>query len=252
MELEEWWPWYKRILKTFGYSRRKDQIACEVLSNLLKGKAVRKIKFKKVIEGKACVVFGGGPSLEADVMRLAESRLLKACVSIAANGATSAFLEHGMLPTVIVSDLDGRIEDLLLAERMGSLIVVHAHGDNIRALKMVVPMLGKAFGTTQANPRPRVYNFGGFTDGDRAVILALEMGAKLVALAGMDFGRVIGKYSGEKPRSVEEKFMKLKIGKELLEWVASRSSVPLLNITKGGENVKGFKRASMGELERMV
>lgn len=32
-----------------------------------------------------------------------------------------------------------------------------------------------------------VYNFGGFTDGDRAVFLAEALGASLIVVAGMDF-----------------------------------------------------------------
>ena len=40
-----------------------------------------------------------------------------------------------------------------------------------------------------------VHNFGGFTDGDRAVFLAVQLGAKKLILAGMDFGKVVSKYS---------------------------------------------------------
>ena len=43
-------------------------------------------------------------------------------------------------------------------------------------------------------PTNNVYNFGGFTDGDRSVFLAEELGASQIILVGMDLGNKIGKY----------------------------------------------------------
>jgi Uncharacterized Rossmann fold enzyme len=40
--------------------------------------------------------------------------------------------------------------------------------------------------TTQAAPIPGVHNFGGFTDGDRAVFAARELGAVDVRIIGFD------------------------------------------------------------------
>jgi len=45
---------------------------------------------------------------------------------------------------------------------------------------------GPVVATTQAAPLPHVYNFGGFTDGDRAVFAADELGASRIALVGFD------------------------------------------------------------------
>jgi uncharacterized Rossmann fold enzyme len=42
-------------------------------------------------------------------------------------------------------------------------------------------------GTVQCQPSEGIYNFGGFTDGDRAVFLAKEMGAASIDLLGCDF-----------------------------------------------------------------
>ena len=41
--------------------------------------------------------------------------------------------------------------------------------------------------TTQSVPENTVLNFGGFTDGDRAVCIAQELGARRVLLEGFDF-----------------------------------------------------------------
>jgi uncharacterized Rossmann fold enzyme len=69
--------------------------------------------------------------------------------------------------------------------RAGTVMVVHAHGDNMDLLRFWVPLFpGPLVGTTQAGPFGRIHNFGGFSDGDRAVFLALALGAAEVTLAG--------------------------------------------------------------------
>jgi len=69
----------------------------------------------------------------------------------------------------------------------GTVIVVHAHGDNVPLLCHWVPQFrGPVVGTTQGRPLPHVHNFGGFTDGDRAVFAAQSLGAASIALLGFD------------------------------------------------------------------
>ena len=46
---------------------------------------------------------------------------------------------------------------------------------------------GKVLLTTQSRPDFVICNFGGFTDGDRAVCLARHMGARRIVLYGFDF-----------------------------------------------------------------
>jgi len=71
--------------------------------------------------------------------------------------------------------------------REGTIAVVHAHGDNMPLLRHWVPRLpGPVVGTTQAAPLPHVHNFGGFTDGDRAVFAADHLGAARIAIIGFD------------------------------------------------------------------
>ena len=45
---------------------------------------------------------------------------------------------------------------------------------------------GPLVATTQAVPLPHVYNFGGFTDGDRAVFAADDLGAASIRIIGFD------------------------------------------------------------------
>ncbi len=82
--------------------------------------------------------------------------------------------------------------------------------------------------------------------------MATAMGAKLVALAGMDLGRVVGKYSKKQVRSVEVKISKLRICKELLEWLASKVNIPLYNVTGRGESIEGFIKVKYSELTKIV
>ena len=253
ISLKEWWPWYNKIINTFGYDRSKDQLVADVLSNLISWRAVDPQQLKVLLSGQSVLVFGAGPSLEEDLQQIAKENLLKKCAIISADGATTALLKVAkVVPRVVVTDLDGNINDLLRANGLGSIMVVHGHGDNINRLRKYVPKFKSVVGTTQVEPRPNVYNFGGFTDGDRAVFLATAMGAKLVALAGMDLGRVVGKYSKKQVRSVEVKVSKLKICKELLEWLASKIDIPLYNVTGRGENIEGFIDLTYSKLTKIV
>jgi uncharacterized Rossmann fold enzyme len=105
----------------------------------------------------------------------------------AADAAAGVLRENGVTPDAVFTDLDGADDFFLSLNRGGALMVVHAHGDNIPQLLSWVPRFeGPVVGTTQAAPLPHVYNFGGFTDGDRAVFAAEDLGASSVNIIGFD------------------------------------------------------------------
>jgi len=112
--------------------------------------------------------------------------------------------------------------------------VVHAHGDNIDKLKEYVPRLEKVLGTCQTEPLDIVYNFGGFTDGDRAAFLAEELGAKEITLVGFDFGDVVGKWSKphlkEHAPTWESKRKKFEFAQRLLEWLKKNGKAKIERI----------------------
>ena len=114
---------------------------------------------------------------------------------VAADGATSAMIEERLSPDIVATDLDGNIDDILLANLKGANIAIHAHGDNLDQIARLSSFFNNVLGTTQAQPRGNLYNFGGFTDGDRAMFLSVALGASEITLAGMDFGDVVTKYS---------------------------------------------------------
>ena len=249
IEIGEWWPWYRRIAKAFDYSQEKDQEATELLSQLLMDRFSRITEFSEVLNNRKVIVFGAGPSLETDLGKLIELNLLHQFRTVAADGATSALVGLAKTtPDIIVSDLDGPLRDLVAAVTKGSKIIIHAHGDNMELLRSSVSSFSRALGSTQVSPSRNVYNFGGFTDGDRAVFLAKAMHASSVVLAGMDLGLKIGKYSKFRVQHPEAKLRKLQFGKSLLEWLAERGGTQYYNITDAGERIVGFRQIEPKQL----
>ena len=238
MKFIEWFPFYQQIRNEFGYSTEKDQKAAEILSNLIKRKALQVTKLQKKIEGKQVLVIGAGPSLDKNIEFIKKN---KNYIKIAADGVVEILLNKKIKPDIVVSDLDGNPKYLRMAEKMGAIMVIHAHGDNMENLERHVPKFGKVIGTTQVMPADNVYNFGGFTDGDRSVFLAEEMKAKSITLVGMDFDNLPRKFSSDKDSGIDTdlKRRKLKFAKRLLEMLAKQSRSKLAN--KSTTTIKGIK-----------
>ncbi|MCA1813041.1 MAG: DUF115 domain-containing protein [Halobacteriales archaeon] len=180
MEWDAWEPTYRAILDDFGFSRRADEEAARALEPILRSKRLAKDRdLRRVLEDQDVVV--AGPALEGQA--LPEGGALLSCDS-----AVGDVLAQGRHPDIIVTDLDGKVEDQVKANACCSIAVLHAHGDNIPALHRWVPWFqGMVAGTCQCEPIGALRNFGGFTDGDRAVLLAAHFGARSVRLAGFDF-----------------------------------------------------------------
>ena len=184
MEFSEWEKYYEQILLDFGYDRARDEEAAEVLAELSAGSSLAGLEeLGRHLTDMEVYVFGDGPSLREAL----ESHQFHGTI-VAADGATSALMERGIVPQLIVTDLDGRVEDQVAANERGAIVVVLAHGDNIPALREWVPRFrGKLVVTSQSAPIRHLHNFGGFTDGDRAVYIADHFGARRIVLVGFDF-----------------------------------------------------------------
>jgi uncharacterized Rossmann fold enzyme len=198
---EEWEPVYARILKEFGFSRQADELSAQLLDSLLQSKPKVDDEGLAARIGEEVTVCGNGPNLEEGLERSSPRGTL-----ICADGATGRLMDRHYWPALIVTDLDGDIEPQLRANSAGAVMVVHAHGDNRGRILSVVPRIeGAVVGTTQSRPFGRLRNFGGFTDGDRAVELARHFGARRVNLIGFDFEAptlVSGKDAGIKARKL--------------------------------------------------
>ena len=200
MEWEEWRRIYKKILEDFGFEEARDEEAARIAAGIKKSN-ISLGEMKKIISGKVVTICGAGENLEEEIGEIEG-------VVIAADEATSVLMANGIIPHIIATDLDGNIEDIIDANEKGSIAIVHAHGDNMDALRKYLPLFrGKILLTTQAKPFNEIYNFGGFTDGDRAYCLARHFKAREIKLVGFDF---------EKPRKKEGKDMEVK--KKKLEW----------------------------------
>ncbi|MEM2943745.1 MAG: 6-hydroxymethylpterin diphosphokinase MptE-like protein [Methanomassiliicoccales archaeon] len=183
MDYREWEPLYFQILEEFNFSRSDDEMAAHILNTLVKNKRICEPDcLKEVIQCRA-TIYGYGPNLERDIEIVKPAGTI-----ISADGATTVLLKNGIVPDVIVTDLDGDVLAQIRANSEGSIAVIHAHGDNIQRICDALPFFeGRITPTTQSKPFDRIYNFGGFTDGDRAVMLARHFGAKRIFLVGFDF-----------------------------------------------------------------
>ncbi|MCL4447994.1 MAG: DUF115 domain-containing protein [Thermoplasmatales archaeon] len=118
---------------------------------------------------------------------------------------------------MIVSDLDGPIDRIL--QSRGTIKVIHAHGDNIQKLRELVPkMNGIVLGTTQSIALKYVRNIGGFTDGDRSVIMATLIGAKRIFIHGFNYSDPV-----DEPRDI--KLKKMQLGREIIDNIKSAEVV---------------------------
>ncbi len=190
MNFEEWEPIYELILADMNFDRIYDEHAAQSLSKMLEIKTRKKMPetieidtLQNIINGKDILVCGKAPKLRDDIRKVD----FKKYVTIAADGATSILMNNSIIPDIIVTDLDGNMDDEASANKQGAIMVIHAHGDNEDKLDKELPGLKRVIGTTQSKPLHNVHNFGGFTDGDRCVFLAQEFGAKTITLIGFDF-----------------------------------------------------------------
>jgi len=188
-----WKKRYLLILKELGYSQKKDRESAIILDSILK-KTNTTGKILKLIEGKTVFVIGSGPSLSNAIPKL---KKLKKSIKIAADSSLKPLVDNGIIPDIVVTDLDGDENTIKKIAKTKSIFIIHAHGDNIEKLELV-KKIRNCIGTTQSNPFNKIQNFGGFTDGDRGVFLANYFGAKKIILFGMDFGNRIGKFSNTK------------------------------------------------------
>jgi uncharacterized Rossmann fold enzyme len=205
MDFEHWEPIYKEILRDFGWIRERDEEAARLLSGMLLERSIDLTLIKERINGKKVLVCGNASMLSSDLDVVEWDKY----VIIAADGATTALLRKGIVPDIIVTDLDGYIPDELEANRRGALMVVHAHGDNMDKLTLV-NRFKNVTGTTQSEPFDDIYNFGGISDGDRCVFLAHSFGAKSITLAGFDL---------EDKNVTEIKAKKLKWARKLIRMI---------------------------------
>ena len=228
MNFKEWELLYKQIKKDLNLNFNEDVIASNFLDSFIE-KRFQEFNIKNIenlIKNRDVIILGAGPSLEKTLKKNID--FLKKKIIISADGATSALLKYNILPDIVVTDLDGVISDLINANLNNSIIFIHSHGDNItKLMENLTKFKGKIFGTTQLNPKKfkNLYNFGGFTDGDRAVLFASHFGAKNIYLIGFDFRGEIGEYSNIEDKDINRKLLKLEWCKKIIKQESKRKNI---------------------------
>ncbi|RLG83828.1 MAG: 6-hydroxymethyl-7,8-dihydropterin pyrophosphokinase [Thermoprotei archaeon] len=256
---KDWMVFYEEISRKLGFNRFMDYEATRLLSKFLSNIYQPIDLVKKTISGSNVFVFGAGPSLVNHIIlfkNLIGNTNIKPII-ISADGATRALLDYGITPDIVVSDFDGGLDVLVEAGEEGSILVLHGHGDNIDLIYEAMPKLLRVtkmiIGTTQVYPTYGLYNFGGFTDGDRAVYLATRFNAFSIVLAGMDFGDKIGRYSKpwmKKDMPIDHrKKLKLEFGKKLISLIACNSMSRIYSLANINiECVEKINKSFLAEL----
>lgn len=183
MKFSEWEPVYLSICEDFGYSPDSDAMSVRMLKAVTPNSDLRDEDSIIPLIGRTVTVVGDSPGLEGDVSRLPP----EGCV-IASGSSVLRLLRMGIRPQIVVTDLDGNINAQLEASSEGALTLILAHGDNMDLVRQYAPLFtGPVVLTTQGRPENTVFDYGGFTDGDRCVCLAREFGAERILLLGFDF-----------------------------------------------------------------
>ncbi len=232
MEYSEWAPVYRRIGAELDLPFAREEAAFARLRELLPP-AARDHPLERVarrLQGREVVVVGLAPDAGPPPLWRWPAGAGRLAV-VAADGATTTCLTAGLVPEVVVTDLDGPVPAELAANQRGSLVVVHAHGDNGAAVAEWVPQFpGELVGSWAGPPRDGIIDVGGFTDGDRAAFLAEHVGARRILLWGFDFERVVE----DDPRAEARKRTKLTWAGRLLAQLAASGRVPLVTWERDG------------------
>jgi uncharacterized Rossmann fold enzyme len=178
MRFEDWEPYYQEICEYFSFDRKRDEEAACLLASLLPFDGLPFLV--SLCKGKIVTVCGNAPCLRRETDMVSGN-------IFAADAATEVLVSQGIRPDAVFTDLDGATDTFLELNRTGAVMVVHAHGDNIPLLRYWVPRFeGPVVATTQSVPFNGIHNFGGFTDGDRAVFAAQALGAERIRIIGFD------------------------------------------------------------------
>lgn len=178
MNMQEWERIYFEILSDMGYDRTSDESSARLLKTLMQmADLIDDDDVFDMIGHKVTIIGPASPDMSG----------LDGEFVISAGSATESVMKH-LVPDIVVTDLDGDIESQIEASSKGALTFIHAHGDNSDLImRYAKEFRGPVILTTQATPDNVIRNYGGFTDGDRAVCIARHFGARRIELRGFDF-----------------------------------------------------------------
>jgi len=196
MKYLEWEATYRQIVGEFGYSIEADENAAKLLVQMLRPE--QRIhdaggELKRLISGRDAAICGPCVSPAELLDELLSAAPDKDVLMVSVGEGTGTALDAGIVPDILFTDLDGFPERDIEACRLGTIVVLHAHGDNTADLKEWAPRLTRnVVPTCQCRPWSGIFNWGGFTDGDRAFCALEHFKASGIILIGFDFSKVCG------------------------------------------------------------
>ena len=179
---EDWEPYYLRILDHFSFDRARDEEAAVLLSSLLSRDDLPLLA--GLIGGRPATVCGNGPSLTEELDRIKghSHRRGRGSQPALRPGHSPRCHRHGPRRCYgCLHRYEQRQARLSSSTPTGTTWTSSAAGFPVSP--------GPLSGTTQSRPFDSIHNFGGFSDGDRAVFLAEALGASEVAIRGLRPGR---------------------------------------------------------------
>ncbi len=212
-------PTYPEWMAEFGWSEDADRAAAHALHDILPAHDTFRHVGTELKHRPVVTIVGCGPALD----QLTTDQLHG--IVVAADGATGRLRELGVQPRVVVTDLDGPVDALQWAADAGSSMVVHAHGHNQSQLDLAASF-PIACGTYQSSPEDKLRpmrNVGGFTDGDRALMLCRAYGVKQVHLVAFDLDSPPSAWSGTFDPSTKAR--KLAWAKRIIDRVAAEGTM---------------------------
>ncbi|MGP6220222.1 6-hydroxymethylpterin diphosphokinase MptE-like protein [Caldiplasma sukawensis] len=206
-EEERWCRKYKNICENLKINCADDYTSFSILRSKCKFEDVV-IKKLELFRGKDFKIIGGAKKgISLNVGK-------NSVVLVADSGIENL---SNIVPDIIVTDLDGENERIKMCVKSGSIPVVHAHGDNMNKIKNEKNIFeGYFFPTGQSCQIPKKNNLFGFTDGDRAVLLADRLEASSIELLCFDFENPSDKGN----RELKKK--KLEISKEIINEISMK------------------------------
>jgi len=256
---------YSKIVKRLNLSTSADISSSENLELLLKTKGL--VNNDKILQELSmflkhpCLIAGGGPSVEGDLKQCIELNLINKLTIIAVDGTCKLFYENQIVPNILVTDLDGDWSSIRWAIKNNTTTLIHAHGDNHHLIDEFfleyenLKNQNNIWGTTQNYISSDLLNFGGFTDGDRAVFLTFHFQTPIIGLIGFDFGGEIGKYSLSHPTIVKDlsrKRLKFEIAIKLIKKFHGNHRGSRFNLTDKGIEIPGFPRSTISNFANVI
>ncbi len=187
MEFDDWEPWYRQIVDDLGLSMAEDALAGEELIKLSQGHHIIGTEEIRSLMSGTVTILGASRCLEADIEAYGVEGTM-----VVAGSAIDRVLRSDLSPDVLVTDLDGSSQAHIDCSATGTVLVIHAHGDNRDLMVDILPHIdGSIHLTMQACPVEGTHNYGGFTDGDRAAMMAAHFGSRHIRLLGFDTSEAV-------------------------------------------------------------